>query len=602
MVPPPFILLFVTFLIRISSSSALVVKPQPPLRHQSRFTKHNCHIKNYTSGSYQQYFEITHPLPFDNLIPSCTLPVFSYDVHFIGPLPPINVEYFPPANCTWTNVTLHLIVASNISRYDPIVGVWLDGAEILRSSTAESTAGDGIFWEVRKDITRYTSILRQEKRTLTVVLGNVVNFNPGLYRLKLDFLYYDTDSNKTDTDDLNILWSPSPKISSSHREHHSLDIYERPADLIIPIAGNGDEGHWFKIESDFDVKSMGIQIPSNTYKAVIEVYVSFHGDDEFWYSNPPDAYIKQNDLDTKRGHGAYREVMVTLDENVYGSVVPFPVIFSDGINPLFWEPVVAIGAFNLPSYDFELTPFLGMLLDGKVHNFGLKVADAISFWLVDANLHLWLDDNMKEVQAMTYKYIAPSSGVDRESKFHKLDGKFETEGKRKTKVAGWVNSSLGNLTTSVFDKVRYENTIKFKKNGRHKTVKQEVKVNRKLRILSDNGTVISVATVEKKYPLKITSKTSAGSTENTYLVITDLENSLTEERKIGNFSSSLDNSQESSGWMFVVGHDVLSGAATTDQSYTYQDNFSCYSQKVSAASGKLKSNSTSLLCSSSSSL
>ncbi|XP_022871823.1 peptide-N4-(N-acetyl-beta-glucosaminyl)asparagine amidase A-like [Olea europaea var. sylvestris] len=599
MVPPPFILLFVTFLIRISSSSALVVKPQPPLRHQSRFTKHNCHIKNYTSGSYQQYFEITHPLPFDNLIPSCTLPVFSYDVHFIGPLPPINVEYFPPANCTWTNVTLHLIVASNISRYDPIVGVWLDGAEILRSSTAESTAGDGIFWEVRKDITRYTSILRQEKRTLTVVLGNVVNFNPGLYRLKLDFLYYDTDSNKTDTDDLNILWSPSPKISSSHREHHSLDIYERPADLIIPIAGNGDEGHWFKIESDFDVKSMGIQIPSNTYKAVIEVYVSFHGDDEFWYSNPPDAYIKQNDLDTKRGHGAYREVMVTLDENVYGSVVPFPVIFSDGINPLFWEPVVAIGAFNLPSYDFELTPFLGMLLDGKVHNFGLKVADAISFWLVDANLHLWLDDNMKEVQAMGIEYSLPNLKLERESKFHELDGTFEIEAKRKSEFSGWVNSSIGNLTTIVYQKLNFENTIELDNCGTEKVVKQEVKVKREVRVKSSKGDTISRTNLERKFPLKITTKTLVGLVKNTYLMTTKLEHSLKEEKSNEDLSSSLSTRQECTGWVFVKDNDVLSGAATTQQRYTYKDDNGCYSKRVTATDGVLSDDSSSLLCASS---
>lgn len=448
------------------------------------------------------------------------------------------------------------------------------------------------------------------------MLENVVNeVYTGVYRFDLTFLYYDVGRNYNGSHGFNFPLSSLPLkqksttrklgenrvISKLNREQNSLTLYDKPADLIIPIAGIEDEGFWFRIEKASDLKYRGVQIPANTYRAVIEVYVSFHGNDEFWYSNPPDSYIELNNLHSKKGNGAYREVLVMLDDNIAGSVIPFPVIFTGGINPLFWEPIVSIGAFDLPSYDIELTPFLGMLLDGNVHSFGLRVVDAISFWLVNANLHLWLDDNVKEVQAMTYKYIAPSSGVDRESKFHKLDGKFETEGKRKTKVAGWVNSSLGNLTTSVFDKVRYENTIKFKKNGRHKTVKQEVKVNRKLRILSDNGTVISVATVEKKYPLKITSKTSAGSTENTYLVITDLENSLTEEQKIGNFSSSLDNSQESSGWMFVVGHDVLSGAATTDQSYTYQDNFSCYSQKVSAASGKLKSNSTSLLCSSSSS-
>ncbi|KAL2526644.1 Peptide-N4-(N-acetyl-beta-glucosaminyl)asparagine amidase A protein [Abeliophyllum distichum] len=420
---PPLTLLLLTSLIPICSSSFAAEPPPPPrtLPHQSHFTKHKFHIKNDNnkSDSYQQYFEITRPLPFDTLIPSCTLPVFSHNFDNTIGLPPATTDYFPPTNCTWTHVSLHLTVASNGSQYDRISAVWLGGAELLRTSTAEPTP-DGVFWNVSKDLTRYSSLLRQENITLSVMLENVVNdVYTGVYRLNLTFLYYDTDSNDTSSEGFNF----------PLKTH--WDLYENPADLIIPVSGNGDEGFWFRIKKDSDVKYKGIQIPSNTYKAVIEIYVSFHGNDEFWYSNPPDSYIEMNNLETKRGHGAYREVLVMLNDNVVGSVIPFPVIFTGGINPLFWEPIVSIGAFDLPSYDIDLTPFLGMLLDGKKHSFGLKVADAISFWLVDANLHLWLDDNLKEVQAMAIEYSVPNINLERESKFHELDGSFEIEGKRK---------------------------------------------------------------------------------------------------------------------------------------------------------------------------
>ncbi|CAI9772208.1 unnamed protein product [Fraxinus pennsylvanica] len=605
MPPLPLIPLLLIFFIPFSSSVA------PQLLHQSHFNKHKFHLNK--SDSYKQYYEITRPLPFHTLIPSCALPVFSHDFENTIGLPPTTAGYSSPANCTWSHVSLHLSVSSNGSQYDRIAAVWLDGAELLRTSTAEPTP-DGVFWKISKDITRYSSILRQENLTLSVMLENVVNdVYTGVYRVNITFLYYDIGSNDTGSHGFNfplslfplnqkstvMKWKENPVISTLNREENSLDLYDKPADLIIPISGIENDGFWFRIEKGSDVMYKGIQIPANTYKAVIEVYVSFHGNDEFWYSNPPDSYIELNNLETKRGHGAYREVLVLLDDNIVGSVIPFPVIFTGGINPLFWEPIVSIGAFDLPSYDIDITPFLGMLLDGNVHSFGLRVADAISFWLVDANLHLWLDNNVKEVQAMTFKYSAPSSGVECESKFHKLDGSFEIEGKRKSEVSGWVNSSLGNLTTYVHQKLKFENTIKFKKNGTQKVVKQEVKVKKELRVESDTGTLISRTTVKKTYPLKITSSTLAGSEKNTYLMITDLEHSLKEERSNGNLSSSLVNSQQSSGWMFVQDHDVLSGAATTDQSYTYKDNFSCYSQIVSAANGKLGSNTTSLLCSSS---
>ncbi|CAI9772211.1 unnamed protein product [Fraxinus pennsylvanica] len=611
MFPPPLILFFVTFLYQISSSSATAAPRQPPIRYQSDFTKHNYHLKNdKKSDSYQQYFEITRPLPFDTLTPSCTLPIFSHDFNNAIGLPPATAYYSPPAKCTWSNVTLHLSVLSNGSQYDRIAGVWLEGAELLRTSTAQPSA-DGVFWNVRKDITRYSSLLRQENLTLSVMLENVVtDVNSGVFRLNLTFLYYDSATN---TDNVNFLlssfpleqkstvtkWGETPLISSSKREKHSLDLYEKPADLIIPISGNGDEGFWFTIENDSDVKSVGIQIPSNTYKAVIEVYVSFHGNDEFWYSNPPDAYIEMNNLNTKQGHGAYREVLVTLDDNVVGSEIPFPVIFTGGINPLFWKPIVAIGAFDLPSYDIDLTPFLGMLLDGKVHSFGLKVADAISYWLVDANLHLWLDDKVKEVQAMAIEYKIPSIKLERESKFNQLDGSFEIEGKRKTEYSGWVNSSIGNLTTHVYQKLKFENTIKFSNDGTHKVVKQQVKVKREIKVKSSKGNSISSTTVERKYPLKITTSTLVGSAKNTYLMMTNLEHSLKEEKSNDDLSSSLSNRQECSGWMFLQDNDFLSGGATTQQRYTYKDDNSCYSQKVTATNGELRNDTSSLLCSSS---
>ena len=43
-----------------------------------------------------------------------------------------------------------------------------------------------------------------------------------------------------------------------------------------------------------------LTIPTSTYRAVLEVFVSPHSNDEFWYSNPPDLYIRENNLTTGR--------------------------------------------------------------------------------------------------------------------------------------------------------------------------------------------------------------------------------------------------------------------------------------------------------------
>ncbi|KAL9995435.1 putative peptide-N(4)-(N-acetyl-beta-glucosaminyl)asparagine amidase [Helianthus debilis subsp. tardiflorus] len=89
----------------------------------------------------------------------------------------------------------------------------------------------------------------------------------------------------------------------------------------------------------------------------------------------------------------HRSVIVIIPPRY---VVPFPVIFTGGIYPLFWEPVVSIGAFNLPSYGIDLALLLGLLLDDKIHSIGIQIADVISFWLVDVNLHLRFDKSNVE--------------------------------------------------------------------------------------------------------------------------------------------------------------------------------------------------------------
>lgn len=396
-----------------------------------------------------------------------------------------------------------------------------------------------------------------------------------------------------------ILRLPSEELGTWNKWNA---MCEKPADLIIPISSKGEKGFWFQIQSESDIHLKRIKIPINTHRAVLEVYVSFHSNDEFWYSNPPDSYIKQNNLTTGRGNGAFRQVSMTIDGLYVGSVVPFPVVFTGGINPLFWEPVVGIGAFNLPSYDLDLTPFLGILLDGKLHSFGLSVTDGISFWLVDANLHLWLDHSSPCVAAKLVQYRASDLSIQRKSKFQGLDGKFKIEAERKVQFAGWVNSSLGNLTTLISHELKFKNSIKFKNDGNFKEVEQTVKAKMKIEVRAANSVLLLAKTVSSsKYPLHITTSTLPKE-KGTYLSVTNFTHSMNEKSSAaiptGVSVRSLSNKQESNGWMLVKDHSVLSGVATTEQSYRYKDQKGCcYSRTLDASDGKLLKDNASLLCS-----
>lgn len=576
----------VSFIAPFSSSLA---------EHRFHLTKHG--LRQNNSSRSQQYIEITRPLPFTNLPPSCTLNILTHDFANTIGLPPVSTSYSPPPNCTWTHVALQLNASSKGEQYDRIAAVWLDGAELLRTSTAEPT-DQGIFWTVTKDVTRYSSILMNENISLSVMLENLVNdIYTGVYQVNITFLYYDVKKMDASLSKRN---NRKLKLENDVFVNDLTSEYEKPADLIIPVTGNGREGFWYRILNESGLHGQRVIIPKNTYKAVIEIYVSSHGYDEFWYSNPPDSYIQMNNLTTKRGHGAYREVLVNIDGILVGSIVPFPVIFTGGINPLYWEPLVSIGAFDLPSYDIDLTPYLGLLLDGQAHFIGLLVNDSIPFWLVGANLHLWLDKNCAlpcQVQAKVIDFGTPKFKIERSSSFLGLDGSFEVEVKRKSEISSWVNSTAGNLTTIIKRELKFENEIKFYLNGTEKKIKQKVKEEVEVRVLSDSGGTISKTKVKRKFPLTITSKTLPSMENDTTLMLSDLDHEWKEKKKSdGGPSISLKNQQQCNGWMVVQDHNVLHGGAITQQTYSYSNEADCYARIISAANGKLMNDTANNLC------
>ena len=97
------------------------------------------------------------------------------------------------------------------------------------------------------------------------------------------------------------------------------------------------------------------------------------------------------------GGGVFRHTTLAIDSIFAGSVLAYPVIYTGGVNPYFWRPVVGIGAFVVPTYRVDVTPFAGLLADGRNHSLRVGVDGVIAggWWWVNAALHLWLDPNVE---------------------------------------------------------------------------------------------------------------------------------------------------------------------------------------------------------------
>nr|XP_043613775.1 peptide-N4-(N-acetyl-beta-glucosaminyl)asparagine amidase A-like [Erigeron canadensis] len=559
--------------------------PNLSLSSQNHFI--NRITRNTTSNHDTEYFEVTQPLPTDDLTPTCSINVLNHTFennsnstsNITSRL--VNVPYSPPpATCQWSHVVLdfHAQCQGEKQQHDDIAGLWINGVELLRTSISQPNEyGSVVFWNIRKDVTRYSSVLAQNNLTFSLMIENLLNEEfVDVYFVNVSLLFYNGNVIKGE----------------------SLYPYETPADLIVPVSGGLDEsGFWLKIHNESDVQTRNVEISQKSYKAVLEVYVSFHGDDEFWYMNPPDSYITANNLNRSKGNGAYREVLVTVDGNkLVGTVIPFPVIYTKGINPLLWKPVVSFGAFDLPSYDINFTPFLGLLLDNKNHSIGFEIAGGVSFWLVDANLHLWLDQS--NVIAIV-EYEPPAMEIEHEYEFEGLKGEFEIEVERKTTAIGWIQSSLGFLKTKITEKNTFKNKLKYLDQGTRVTLEQEIKVKTKVKITTDSGHSIGELEIEKVYPLKLNIVNQPGFGKGCgYLMSTsNVVQGRTDRFTSEKISRVLKRNLNCTSSMVVKDNGlVVSGSMENHQNYDYKDEFGCYSRRVEMVGGDVIADQTSSNC------
>lgn len=124
------------------------------------------------------------------------------------------------------------------------------------------------------------------------------------------------------------------------------------------------------------------------------------------------------------GYSPFREVRLYIDDMLAGVAWPFPVIFTGGVVPGLWRPIVGIDALDLREDEIDITPWLPLLCDGESHNFTVKVSglsqdqngNAIlsetvgSYWLVTGKVFIWLDaSNYTTTGTLPVKVVDTSS-------------------------------------------------------------------------------------------------------------------------------------------------------------------------------------------------
>jgi hypothetical protein len=126
---------------------------------------------------------------------------------------------------------------------------------------------------------------------------------------------------------------------------------------------------------------------------VLDIFASGNGDEEFWYSNTPEEYVDTFGVwnVSLLGQGTFREVLVYIDDDIIGVVSPFEVVFTGGVCPGFWRPIVGHRTFDLPTYPIDLTPFIDYLRN-ETHRISFRIQGqphTLENWYISGYLQIW---------------------------------------------------------------------------------------------------------------------------------------------------------------------------------------------------------------------
>ncbi|WP_369244833.1 peptide-N4-asparagine amidase [Streptomyces sp. R41] len=340
---------------------------------------------------------------------------------------PYKGTYTPPTGCgdRWSKVVLRFDGKVKGRQFDRLGYLHVGGVEIFRTSTPEPSP-DGIQWSVEKDVTRYSDTFRRS-RDVEMLIGNVVDDTyTGVLDVKATLTFYAAEK-------------PAGKPAANPAVNSEAKSAQKPADSA---PGTPDRV--------LTLQNGTLTTPRNSERIVAEVYVTGSGGgcEEYWYLTVPTSASYSCQADK----GPYREVQIKVDGQLAGIAEPFPTVWTGGwSNPFLWYVIPGPRAFDIKPIEYDLTPFAGLLNDGRPHQVDVSVVgvpEGQTGWSTPVNVLVWQDAKREHVSGALTEVkageLANSSAYTPGS-----ENRLDTEGGHRLTVAGYVDTSHGRVKTTV---------------------------------------------------------------------------------------------------------------------------------------------------------
>lgn len=337
----------------------------------------------------------------------------------------------------WSRIVLEADYSVSAGRqYDRTAHISIGSVNIYTGTTQEPSATVAPAWRVERDLSDYAPLFVQSGTGYTDLDNTVNQTYTGVLKGSARLLFYPvTDGARA---------APA-------------------ADLVLPLSERED-GRPLAVRDSDTALSKTITFPTNVVRAFIDVLAQGQSDDEFWWSCTPDALAAT--LDTCGG-SAFREASVSIDDQPAGIVPVFPWIFTGGVNPLLWRPIPAVQTLNMMPHRVDLSPFAGMLSDGRAHKISVKVLNARNWFNVSATLLVFRDPGAPHTSgavvgndlrlplelAVDNRLTTGAAGA--------IGGQLTTKSARSFRIAGYVLGSRGLEHLSVEQTMGFSNSQAF---------------------------------------------------------------------------------------------------------------------------------------------
>jgi hypothetical protein len=446
-------------------------------------------------------------------------------------------------------------------QFDRTAELYIGGANVYFGTTAEPRAALSPSWHVERDITDLTSLLASSQSGTAIIYNIVDSTYTGIIygTVKLEF-YPATPESLV----LNKVLVP---------------------DQVVPLSANGQD--------------QTLTLPKNIERAYLDVIAQSQSQDEFWYTNAPNDVASELE---EYGNTGFREVEVSIDGTAAGLAPVYPWIYTGGIDPYLWEPIVGVQTLNFKPFRVNLTPFAGVLSDGKQHTVAVSVYNAASYFDVTAALLLYLDHGASQVTGAVTKNTLAAAPQPQVVENLKTDADGNVTGNvlvyslRQFSLAGYVQTSHGKVETTVDETADFGNYQTYDIEttpDEFQYVQSVAQLNGAYSITHTKDGLLDLESDELFYYPFTVSYNFIEKPDGTYTQAAQAmqQNYFTQQEKLNGFTfytksdDETVNTQDNLGVGATVTH-----SGTSTASYQGSDSLgSCYSRSLAQTNGKLTS-------------